>query len=161
MSLSVRPLTLDAIDTCAVEAYALFVAQDERPLQGFGGLLDWRMAGGLSRHLREGHLSGALAESFLTTPAGALPGQRIFAFGIGPLVQVTAERFRAAVQKALVVLQGAKAGSIAIGLPESPSAMLAGRILTDVLRPLSGVDVTLFGPEAELLRVLKESLRTK
>jgi len=161
MPVRLRTLDLPTLDTTQVDDYALFVASDERPLWGLGGLIDWRLAGALSAHLREGMVSGEPGESFLTTVGTTLPGKRIFTFGLGPLAQIRPEVFSIAAARAVTTLQRAQAASLAIGLPEQPSLAKSARALVNALKPLEGIDVSLFGPMPELGVVLPELVARK
>jgi hypothetical protein len=155
MTLRLRPLELAALDSIGVDAYALFVGADERPLQGLGGLLDWRLAGGLSEHLKAARLAGTPSESFLTTTGGVLPGRRIFAFGLGSIAQ-THNTFATEARRAVAALLKAQVTSLAIGLPEQPPVPVAAKLLVSALEPLKGIDVSIFGPLIELTQALPE-----
>ena len=51
---------LDSLDALTgIEAVCCFVVEDERPLSGAPGFLDWRLCGSLSRILHEGRFVGA------------------------------------------------------------------------------------------------------
>ena len=68
MELSYYPLTMEALDQADAEALCLFVSEDERPLTGLAGLVDWRLSGRLSRMIRAGLVIGAAGEALLTPP---------------------------------------------------------------------------------------------
>jgi hypothetical protein len=155
MALALHPLDLATLDALTVDSYVFFVGDDERPLSGLGGLLDWRLAAGLSRLLLDGRLVGAANESLLTPTLGALPGARIFAFGLGSLSRCTADVFAQAAQRAAAALTKAQATSIAIGLPEQPSLPVAAKALAQAFQPHRAIDVHLLGPVAELERALR------
>jgi hypothetical protein len=156
MPIRLRPFDLATLDAVSVDAYAIFVAEDERPLFGLGGLIDWRLAGGLSQHLRHALLEGKARESFLTTTGGLVPGRRLFAFGLGRGANVTQEIFTTMAAQAAAALQRAKVASLAVGLPERPGPAASARILVNALDPLAGLDVSLFGPLPEMSAALPE-----
>ncbi|HVI22001.1 MAG TPA: M17 family peptidase N-terminal domain-containing protein, partial [Myxococcales bacterium] len=83
MDLSFRPLTLDALDEAKAEALCLFVGEEERPLTGLAGLVDWRLSGRLSRMIRSGLLTGAAGEAILAPPGSRLSFEKLFLFGTG------------------------------------------------------------------------------
>ena len=85
MDLSFYPLTLEALDQAQAESLCFFVGEDERLLRGLAGLVDWRLAGGLSRHLRSGFVRGHAGDALLTIFGPWLGFQKLFIFGIGPL----------------------------------------------------------------------------
>src|SRR5436190_1879228 len=70
----IAPLTralLDGVDDGSagarrrVDLAVLPFFEDERPLQGLAGLVDWRIGGGLSALLRAGFCTGATGEAVL------------------------------------------------------------------------------------------------
>src|ERR1700686_4117462 len=150
MNLSFLPLTLQAVDKVTAEALCLFVGEDERPLTGLAGLADWRLAGGLSRLLREGLLKGTEGEALLT-PARRMPFGRLFLFGLGPLVQ-SEELLASRIAEAIRKLASAGVGEAALQLPQRLSPVLGIRTLIDVVAPARAV---VFGPDpAALVRAL-------
>jgi Cytosol aminopeptidase family, N-terminal domain len=150
MNLSFLPLTLQAVDKVTAEALCLFVGEDERPLTGLAGLADWRLAGGLSRLLREGLLKGTEGEALLT-PARRMPFGRLFLFGLGPLVQ-SEELLASRISEAIRKLASAGVGEAALQLPQRLSPVLGIRTLIDVVAPARAV---VFGPDpAALVRAL-------
>jgi cytosol aminopeptidase family protein len=83
MELSYYPLTMEALDQADAEALCLFVSEDERPLTGLAGLVDWRLSGRLSRLIRAGLVIGAAGEALLTPPGMRLAFKKLFVFGLG------------------------------------------------------------------------------
>jgi Cytosol aminopeptidase family, N-terminal domain len=146
MNLSFLPLTLQAVDKVTAEALCLFVGEDERPLTGLAGLADWRLAGGLSRLLREGLLKGTEGEALLT-PARRMPFGKLFLFGLGPLMQ-SEELLAARIAEAIRKLASAGVGEAALQLPQRLSPELGIRTLIDVVAPARAV---VFGPDPALL----------
>lgn len=77
--------TLQALDTLPrIDTLMLLLSDDERPLQGVAGLVDWRMCGRLTELLVSGAITGARGERVLTHTVGRLPVQRVIVFGCGP-----------------------------------------------------------------------------
>jgi hypothetical protein len=81
--LRAHALDLHGLDTLPARDLLVFVRPDERPLQGLGGLLDWRLCGGLTRILERELFEGRAGESLLTTTRRKLPAERIFLYGTG------------------------------------------------------------------------------
>lgn len=156
MPVQLRPFELEALESTSVDTYALFVAEDERPLWGLGGLLDWKLAAGISQHLQQKAFTGAPGESVLMPTYGKTPGIRILVFGVGPLAQLTPQRFAESARTAVEKLQQAKPSALAVGVPEQPALNEAARILVDALKPLANVPVYLFGPARDLEQALPE-----
>ena len=59
------------------------VPEDERPLRGDAGLVDWRLCGLISEQLRSGYVSGQLGEAALLPGARPLSPSRILLVGTG------------------------------------------------------------------------------
>jgi len=85
-------------DALQVDAAAVAFFEDERPLRGAAGLLDWRLCGRVSRWLRAGMLSGRAGESFLTTPTKKLPFAKLYFYGLGPMQGFDEARYRVALK---------------------------------------------------------------
>lgn len=110
---------LDALLGC--DALCLFVAEDDRPLSGAAGFVDWRLGGGLSRVLEEGFFVGALDDRLLVPTSGSLPVPRIFAVGIGREADLDAARLGKVLEGAAAMLKKAGVGSVALSLPRGAS----------------------------------------
>jgi hypothetical protein len=77
-------VSLASIDLLSeIEAACLFIFEDERPLRGVAGYLDWRLCGSLSHMLRDGHFAGTRGEALLFPVWGRVPMGRVFCFGSG------------------------------------------------------------------------------
>src|SRR3954468_1424654 len=87
MDLSFYPLTLEAVDQAQAESLCLFVGEDERPLRGLAGLVDWRLAGGLSKFLKSGFVTGKSGDALLTMAGPRVALEKLFIFGVAPLGQ--------------------------------------------------------------------------
>lgn len=157
MPLRAASLDLPTLDATPTDAYVVFVASDERPLSGLGAWLDWRLSGKLSQRLLGGGWSGDRGEQVLMTVGDALPGPRLFAFGMGPLAKVDAERFADVAQTSAQVLQDAGIRRLVVGLPERPAMPEAVRLLTKAFASRRELDVLLVGPVKELQPLLSES----
>lgn len=151
MSRAVRPCPLQwsAIAALPVDAFAVFVAEDERPLWGLGGLLDWQMRAVLSRHLHAGHLHGRVDEALLMTASAGVAASRLFAFGLGKRARVTEDVFTLRAKEACASLRKAGVKRVAIGLPEAPALPVSARLLVDALQA-SALDAWLVGPAEAL-----------
>lgn len=61
----------------------VLVPEDERPLRGDAGLIDWRLCGLISEHLRSGYVTGQLGEAVLLPGDRPLSPARILLVGAG------------------------------------------------------------------------------
>jgi hypothetical protein len=118
MSLSTHEIGLDALDGLSkVDAICLFVAEDERPLRGTAGFVDWRLCGELSRVLQKGFFTGVQNDWLLVPSRGRLPAPRIFVGGIGRAKQLTPLTLGAALESAARTLAKARSAGVAIEVP--------------------------------------------
>lgn len=143
--------TPEAVGKLSVDAFALFVAEDERPLSGLGGVLDWLARGGVSKYLLEGHLVGRVGETLLATPDHALTPRRVFFFGLGALAQATEAQFEKQARVAIDTLVRAGVRSVGVSLPERPVAEQSERVLRRVLDESGKLEAWLVSNDAETL----------
>ena len=109
---------LESLDTLGgLEAVCVFVGEDERPLQGTAGFVDWRLCGRLSRLLQQGFFTGAPDDTLLVPTQGALPIPRLFAIGLGRRQGLTRERLEQALGLAARTLKKAGLRTVALELP--------------------------------------------
>ncbi len=107
--------SLDALS--GTEAVCCFMTEDERPLPGATGFLDWRLCGELSRILKTGFFTGVPGEALLLPGSGRVPARRIFAVGLGKAAKVTAGGVGHALEKAADMLSKAQVNSVALAFP--------------------------------------------
>jgi len=118
------PPDLRRLDETSAEVLACAIWADELPMRGLAGLLDFRLAGRLSRLQRQGFLHGALGEVLCVPVRPRLPFDKLLLFGLGPRASfdeavfedVALHLLRALeglhVRRAVVELPGARAGVV-------------------------------------------------
>lgn len=149
MKLTAVEIGLEGLDgLLGFDALCLFVGQDERPLTGTAGYVDWRLCGGLSRILQEGFFTGTEGESLLVPTGGRFPATRVFVVGLGARQKLDAAGVGRALERAAAVLAKAKVTSVALEIPGEGQvdegarvASLRARFLTG----LSNVNVAVLG----------------
>ena len=99
------------------EALTLGVFQDERPLRGLAGLLDWRLCGRLSRLISEDVFSGGYGETMLLPSHGRLAFEKVFVHGLGTKADFDLDRLESVIGVMLGTLARAHARSSALSLP--------------------------------------------
>ncbi|MDY7229938.1 M17 family peptidase N-terminal domain-containing protein [Hyalangium rubrum] len=118
MNVTAHEIGFEGLDTLAgVDALCLFVAEDDRPLPGTAGYVDWRLCGDLSRVLKAEFFTGVKDDWLLLPTDGRLPFPRIFAVGMGPRKSLTPEALGKALASAARVLAKAKVESVALEIP--------------------------------------------
>lgn len=115
---------LDALDTLkGFEALCCFVTEDERPLSGAAGFIDWRLCGELSRVLQSGFFVGAPGDKLLLPTHARLSALKLFAVGLGKTGAVTALGLEHSLTAAAAMLTKAGVASVALALPALPKAL--------------------------------------
>jgi len=127
-SVGTVPLSLEALDPLPVDTLCLFVTQDERPLPGAAGFVDWRLCGQLSRLLLDGFFEGTRGESLLLPSGGRLGAGRVVVLGVGPGGEsLHAGVLRSSLAQAADVLNRARVDSVALELPGRAALPLEDR----------------------------------
>lgn len=161
MNVSTYEIGLEGLDALAgVDALCLFVAEDDRPLPGTAGYVDWRLSGALSRVLKQGFFTGVKSDWLLLPSDGRIPIPRIFAVGMGARKNLDASALGAALANAAQVLDKAKVESVALELPGSgqvDEAAQAQALQQHFLAAFKGKRVTVLADKAlaKLLPVRK------
>ncbi len=117
MTVRFLPRTMDNLDTLNGDLLALCVFQDERPLRGLNGLVDWRAKGRVSRFLLSRKFEGSSWESLLASTPSAVAAERLLVFGLGPKKSFSNLAFAEAVGKLLDVVAGIQPESLVMEIP--------------------------------------------
>ncbi len=119
---------LDSLDAMTgIEAVCCFVMEDERPISGAAGFLDWRLCGGLSKILGSGFFVGAPGDRLLVPTDSRVPAKKVFAVGLGRSSSVTALGLEHALTQAAAMLSKAKVDSVALAFPALPRPVAQSR----------------------------------
>lgn len=111
------PPEQSSLDELQTEVILLPFFEDERPLRGPAGLIDWRLCGALSRRLAADDLRGSFGEKGWTITLPKLKAERLLLFGLGrseAFDRLVAEKACALIGNALVE---AKLATAALALP--------------------------------------------
>ncbi|QRK05324.1 peptidase M17 [Archangium violaceum] len=138
MNVAAYDVGLEGLDSLeGVDALCLFVGEDDRPLPGSAGYVDWRLCGSLSRVLQSGFFVGAREDSLLLPTDGRFPVPRIFIIGLGQRRELDASSLGEALANAGRVLAKAKVEAVALEIPGVGSLDEATRAsaLTDRFLP--------------------------
>ncbi len=125
--------SLRRLDQAGTEVLVVAVATDERPPHGVAGLVDWRLAGRVSRLMEQGVVSGELGEVVLIPGKPKLPFDKVLLFGFGARAEFSERVFRAVVDKMLTTLEGLRARSAVVDLPGRHSDAIAPERAADML----------------------------
>lgn len=115
---------LEALDTLhGFETLCCFISEDDRPLSGAVGFLDWRLCGALSKILVSGFFVGAPGDKLLVPTEERISARRVFVVGLGHTSAVTALGLEHALTQAAGMLTRAGVESVALAFSTLPSAL--------------------------------------
>lgn len=128
---------LRRLDEASAEVVACGVFEDERPLRGLAGLLDWRLAGRLSRLAKETFLRGDAGEVLALPVRPRLPFDKALVVGLGPRASFGDAVCKKALARIFDALAGLHVKKAMVELPgrgaDAITAERAAEILFDVL----------------------------
>lgn len=146
------PADLRRFDALRSEALAIPFFEDERPLAGALGLVDWRLSGFLSRLILRGRISGRAGESVLLPARPRLSFEKLFLYGLGPRSDFDERVLRDATSRMLGALSKARVRASVLVLP--------GRVL-GLVSPVRAMEVFLevaaAHPEHDDVTLVEES----
>ncbi len=108
---------LRSLDSTGAELLACAIWQDERPMRGVAGLLDWRLAGSLSQLARRDLLKGELGEVVFVPGRPRLAFEKLLVFGLGPRSGFGEGTSRRVVSHMLRALEGLRVRRAVVELP--------------------------------------------
>ena len=108
---------LRRLDEVSSEVVVCGIWRDARPLTGLAGLLDWRLAGRLSRLARQGFLVGEVGEVLVLPTRPRLPFDKALVCGLGPRAAFGEAAFRTVLARALDALTGLSGTKAVLELP--------------------------------------------
>ena len=103
------------VQKCDVLVTGFF--QDERPLKGSSGWMDWRLNGMLSRFLIEKRLTGDWQETTLIPSQGRVMPRMILLLGLGKVREYSYLRLRELSPYILEILKKLNTSNICLSLP--------------------------------------------
>jgi hypothetical protein len=134
MELRFVPPELHALDQHPAEVIACGVWSDERPMRGLAGLLDWRLAGRVSKLAREKFVSGDAGEILCMQGKPRIPFDKVLLVGAGPRGAFDEAAYRKAVGTLLRTLEGLHVKRAVVELPGRAGGRIdAGRAAEIVL----------------------------
>jgi hypothetical protein len=138
MDLRFTTPTLRRLDLVGTEVLVAGLAADERPPHGVAGLVDWRLAGRLSRLIQSGFATGRIGEVLLIPGRPKLPFDKILLFGLGPKRAFDEAVFRELTERVLDTLAGLRARTAVVELPGRHFGAIAAEKAADILLESAG-----------------------
>jgi hypothetical protein len=129
---------LRRLDEVGCEVLASCIFADERPARGTSGLVDWRLAGTLSRLMQRGFVTGAAGEVTMIPLRPKLPFDKALLFGLGERRSFDDVVFRLAVGRMLHSMEGLCARAAVVELPGRHAGVIGAEDATDILLELAG-----------------------
>jgi hypothetical protein len=108
---------LRRLDLAGTEVLVANLTEDERPIRGLAGLLDFRLQGKISNLLSSGFATGALGEVLLLPGKPALAFDKLILFGLGTKAAFGDQVYRDVLDRMLATLEGIRARSAVVELP--------------------------------------------
>jgi hypothetical protein len=117
MELRFVPPDLRRLDELTAEVASCAIFEDDWPMPGLAGLLDWRLAGRLSALGRRGYLTGASGEVMLVPGRPRVPFEKVVVLGLGPRAAFDEGACARALERMSGVLEGLKVRRAVVELP--------------------------------------------
>jgi hypothetical protein len=105
------------IDGASAEVIACTIWEDQWPMLGLAGLLDWRLAGRLSALAKSGFLCGTRDELLMVPGRPRLSYEKILLFGLGPHATFDDDVARGVLGHLITALDGLRVKRAVIELP--------------------------------------------
>lgn len=134
------PRALRSLDEVSAEVIACGIYRDERPLGGLAGLLDWRLAGRLSRIAKQGFLLGEVGEVLAVPVRPRLPFDKLLVAGLGPRGAFGDATFKKVLERTLDSLEGLHVKKAIVELPGRGDDAIAAERAAEILLDLIGDD---------------------
>jgi hypothetical protein len=129
---------LRKLDLLGTEVLVSTLASDERPPHGVTGLLDFRLAGRISRLIQQGFATGRVGEVLLVPGKPKLPFDKLLLFGVGKRKDFNDPVFRAVLDKILRTLEGLRARTAVVELPGRHFDAISPERAADILLESAG-----------------------
>lgn len=134
------PRALRSLDEVSAEVITCGIYRDERPLHGLAGLLDWRLAGRLSRLAKQGFLLGEVGELLALPVRPRLPFDKLIVAGLGPRSAFGETTFKTVLERTLDGLEGLHVKKAIVELPGRGDDAISVERATEMLLDLIGDD---------------------
>jgi len=135
-------ISKEAVDLQETDLLITGLFQDERPLRGSIGWIDWRLNGMLSRFLIENRLTGEWREKTLISSQDRVSPKVILLFGLGKVKEYSYLSVREVVPFVVATLKNLRASNFCFSLPYGNEYNVDCGKLTEVLLEglLDGLD---------------------
>jgi hypothetical protein len=156
-------LSIEDVDLQECQLLVTGFFQDERPLKGTSGLIDWRLNGTISHLLKEGKMTGEWRETTLIPSHGRVIPPLILLLGLGKVRDYSTLRLRDLFPRLFKTLRNLKSSKVCLSFPsnekynvdcgKSAEVLLEG--MADCFKSGSSLDED-WGTKLQLLFVVEE-----
>lgn len=126
-------LSAEDIDLLDCDVFITGFFEDERPLRGSAGWIDWRLNGNLSRFLKEGRLTGEWKETTLIPSEGRMSPRMILLIGLGMVRDYSYLRLREIASHMTENAERMQASRIGVSFPYGKGYNVEGGKVAEVL----------------------------
>lgn len=126
------PLHLAYLDEAQSDTLVLYFFEDERPLKGLAGLVDWRLNGKLTSFLLDSRVTGAFRECTLYPVPGRLPIAKLLLIGLGDRRSFNGGKFQIIASFTMDTLRKLGVGDFALSFPRKPYLKLSLRQVLEI-----------------------------
>lgn len=133
MDLRFTTPTLRKLDLVGTEVLVSALAEDERPPHGVTGLVDWRLAGRISKLMLSGFATGRVGDVLLIPGKPKLPFDKVVLFGVGRRDAFDEAVYREVLDRILSTLAGLRARTAVVELPGRHFGAIASERAADIL----------------------------
>lgn len=152
---------LRRLDEVSAEVVACGIYSDERPLRGLAGLLDWRLAGRLSRLAKESFLVGSSGEVLALPARPRLPFDKCIVVGLGPRRSFDESGCRKALARILDALAGLSVKKALVEVPGRGDDAITAEQAADVLFDATASDALVVVERLDAQKKIEARLQEK
>ena len=132
--------SLRRLDLSGTEVLMATLLEDERPPHGLTGLVDWRLAGRISRLLQTGFATGILGETVLLPGKPKLPFDKVILHGCGRRADFNERTYRTVVSRMLETVSDLRVRTAVVELPGRRFQAIAPERAADLLLEIASGD---------------------
>jgi hypothetical protein len=132
------PPDLRRLDDLSAEVLACAIWEDERPMLGLAGLVDWRLAGKLSALAKSGFLTGKLDEALMMPGRPRLSFEKLLVLGLGKRASFGEDAVVRAITRLLDTLEGLQIKRAVVELPGRADGCVAPERAAQIIRSCAG-----------------------
>jgi hypothetical protein len=152
---------LRRLDEASAEIVACGIYKDERPLGGLAGLLDWRLAGRISRLAKESFLVGDGGELLALPARPRLPFDKALVVGLGMRRSFDQAGSKKALARILDALAGLHVKKALVEIPGRGDDAITPEQAADVLFDASTNDAILVVERVDAQKKIEARLQEK